>query len=168
MEKSLQMAVNMLTKVLIQFIPIMQQDHEFGSLWESTFATLKLCMKSNHEELLESVPENTKNMLLVLSTQGILTREWQDGSNVLLWDMTWKLSKDISPRLAPEILNFSTTRDTEQLNNDDKTSEEAKNALSKTPEENPTDEAEAKADGQSSSNGETAEDEHEAPACKQS
>ena len=66
-------------------------------------------MENNHEELVESVPENTKNMLLVLSHQGILIPDWSDGGGKSLWTITWENAIQISKDLIPEFLSAKPT-----------------------------------------------------------
>lgn len=116
-DKTLRMGVNMLTKVLLQYVSVLIEDRDFTLLWKETLVVLKACMANQHEEITESVPENTKNMLLVLANQGILKPEWSDQEGVSLWELTWTQVKEISPNLDQSILEAEVKSD----NKDSKT-----------------------------------------------
>lgn len=171
-DKTLRMGVNMLTKVLLQYISLLVEDHDFTLLWKETLVVLQSCMANQHEEITESVPENTKNMLLVLSNQGILKPEWSDQEGLSLWELTWTQVKEISPNLDPSILESEVRSNHEEP--------KPQTALG-------TDSSDQVADGEESSNQNKAEDngksngrdsmdqqqrnsdaDAEVPACKQS
>ena len=42
------------------------------------------CTKNRIEELSEAVPETLKNVLLVMASRGVLTRDWKVGSHASL------------------------------------------------------------------------------------
>lgn len=65
---------------------------------------LKDCMDEKNEEQKEIVHEVTKNLILVLAHEGILTPDWNDGSGKSLWDVTWTCAKEISQDLDPLML----------------------------------------------------------------
>jgi brefeldin A-resistance guanine nucleotide exchange factor 1 len=52
------------------------------------------------EELKEAVPEAAKNMLLVMSAQGVLAPGAQSG----LWEETWKRAVAIDSALTPALV----------------------------------------------------------------
>lgn len=56
------------------------------------------------EGVRDSVPENVKNMLLVLATGGVLTPEWRDARGQSLWELTWSRVHAISSGLNPGLL----------------------------------------------------------------
>ena len=91
----------MLTKVLLQYISLLVEDHDFTLLWKETLVVLQSCMANQHEEITESVPENTKNMLLVLSNQGILKPEWSDQEGLSLWELNVDSSQGNFSKLGP-------------------------------------------------------------------
>jgi len=104
MDKSVRLAVNMLTKVLLQYVQIMQQDRDFYSVWAAALTSLQDCMAIKQEGVMESVPENAKNMLLVLASSGVLTPQWTDAHGRSLWELTWSKGAMISSGLHPSML----------------------------------------------------------------
>ena len=105
LEKSVRLAVNMLTKVLLQYTPLMAQDRDFYALWASAFEALQGCMGVRHEAVMEAVPENVKNLLLVLASSGVLTPEWREvGQGRSLWELTWTKAVGISSGLTPDLV----------------------------------------------------------------
>ena len=76
-------------------------------------------MAVRHEAVAESVPENAKNMLLVLATTGVLTPEWRDASGRSLWELTWGKVHSISSGLNPGMLQTSLTPATRAAHADD-------------------------------------------------
>lgn len=103
-DKSVRLAVNMLTKVLLQYIPVMQHDRDFFTLWAAALGALQDCMAVRNEGVMESVPENVKNLLLVLASSGVLTPAWGDAQGRSLWDLTWSKAGAISSGLNPHML----------------------------------------------------------------
>jgi len=63
----------------LQYIEVVQGDKDFYSLWQAVLQALQDCMAVRHEAVQESVPENAKNMLLVLASSSILTPDWKVG-----------------------------------------------------------------------------------------
>ena len=51
----------------------------------------------------DSVPENVKNLLLVLATSGVLVPGWTEGG-VDLWQLTWSKAQTVSSGLNPNLL----------------------------------------------------------------
>jgi brefeldin A-resistance guanine nucleotide exchange factor 1 len=107
LEKSVRLAVNMLTKVLLQYIPIMSTDRDFYALWSDALSALQSCMDIKQEAVMESVPENVKNLLMVLASSGVLVPGWSEssGDRRSLWDLTWGKAGGISSGLNPGMLN---------------------------------------------------------------
>ena len=105
LEKSVRLAVNMLTKVLLQYIPIMCDDKDFFALWSAALSALATCMQIKQEAVMESVPENVKNLLLVLASSGVLIPEWRDAQGKNLWELTWTKASGISSGLNPGMLS---------------------------------------------------------------
>ncbi|KAI3425868.1 hypothetical protein D9Q98_007841 [Chlorella vulgaris] len=103
-EKSVRLAVSMLAKTVLQYIEVVQGDKDFYALWQAVLQALQDCMAVRHEAVQESVPENAKNMLLVLASSGILTPTWQDSSGRSLWDLTFSKVHFISSGLNPSML----------------------------------------------------------------
>ena len=157
-EKSLQMAVNMLVKVLLKYIPVISHDNDFGTLWEASFVVLKECMRNDMQESSEMVSENVKNLLLVLSHEGILTHAWTDGSGKSLWEITWAGAKEISPKFEPNLISGE-----ENESNADRDVDEPLNAHSMT-----VDGEVAKEDAPEPNGATAPEGELEPPTCKQS
>lgn len=104
-EKTVRLAVNMLTKVLLQYVPLIDRDNDFFSVWSRALDSLQQCMLTRSEAVMESVPENTKNLLLVLATCGVLNPEWVDCHGQSLWDLTWSKASGISLALSPALLS---------------------------------------------------------------
>ncbi|KAL4436787.1 hypothetical protein ABPG75_003926 [Micractinium tetrahymenae] len=103
-EKSVRLAVSMLIKTVLQYIEVVQTDKDFYALWQAVLQALQDCMAVRHEAVQESVPENAKNMLLVLASSGILTQSWKDVNGRSLWDLTFSKAHNISSGLNPGML----------------------------------------------------------------
>ena len=56
------------------------------------------------DELSDAVPEETKNLILVMHKEGILIEGWADENGMSMWDITWRKARDISFALKPEML----------------------------------------------------------------
>jgi brefeldin A-resistance guanine nucleotide exchange factor 1 len=96
-EEVLQMAVNMLLKVLAKYVPLISGDNDFGVLWESIFNVLAECAKTSTVEIREILEAEMKNLLITLIDNDILTETWADGSGKGLWEITWEGANNISP-----------------------------------------------------------------------
>ena len=74
---------------------------EFAASWFALLDALRLMSEAaTCEELREAVPEAAKNMLLVMSAQGVLAPGAPQG----LWEETWKRAAAIDPGLTPAIV----------------------------------------------------------------
>lgn len=62
------------------------------------------CCVNRNDDLSEAVPEEVKNMLLVMAKEGILSQQWVDDKGNNLWEATWRKARAISFGLDPEIL----------------------------------------------------------------
>lgn len=111
MEKTVRLAVNMLTKVLLQYVPVMLSDRDFLDVWSHALDALQHCMTVRHEAVLESVPENVKNLILVLASSGILMPGWTDAQGRDLWQLTWTKVGSISSGLNPGMLAGLATKE---------------------------------------------------------
>lgn len=105
LDRTLRLAVNMLTKSLLQSLPVLRTLPAFPAIWVSTLTALQDCTKNHSEELAEAVPENLKNMLRCMSHQQLLVPAWVDSSGASLWELTWKKSQTISTGLTVEVLD---------------------------------------------------------------
>mmetsp|Transcript_36382 Transcript_36382/g.65106 ORF Transcript_36382/g.65106 Transcript_36382/m.65106 type:complete len:100 (-) Transcript_36382:86-385(-) len=94
----------MLSKSLLQSLPVLRSLPAFPEIWVATLTALQDCTKNHSEELAEAVPENLKNMLRCMSHQQVLTPSWADASGASLWELTWKKSQSISTGLTPHVL----------------------------------------------------------------
>ncbi|DBA68573.1 TPA: hypothetical protein ACH3X2_013515 [Trebouxia sp. C0005] len=103
-DKSLRISVNMVTKTLLQYLMLLVPDPDFPELWARILQVLQDCTKNRIEELSEAVPETLKNVLLVMASRGVLTRDWKDSEGRALWDMTWHKAHSISSGLSPQLL----------------------------------------------------------------
>lgn len=106
-DKSLRVAVTILTKTAMQYMPAMLPLPGFAEAWSRMLVTLQAATKNKSEELGEAVPESVKNMLLVMAAQGVLVPEWRDAAGHNLWDLTWAKAKVISQGLTPALLASS-------------------------------------------------------------
>jgi len=104
MDKTARIAVLMLSKCFLQYLPSLVDLPEFSQVWMEALSILDLCNNCNSDELAESVPEALKNMLLVMATQGILRPDWSDSEGVNLWNVTWQHARRTSPNLSPDML----------------------------------------------------------------
>ena len=74
---------------------------QFTAVWLAILDRMEQLLKNaKSEELVEAVPEAVKNMLLVMSAQGVLAPGAPQG----LWETTWKRAAIIDPGLTPAIV----------------------------------------------------------------
>lgn len=95
-KETLLMAINMLVKVLLKYVPLISGDNDFGVLWEDTFLVLGQCVKIKDARIREMVEEEMKKLLITLSEDEILIEAWVDGDGKSLWEITWRGAKGIS------------------------------------------------------------------------
>jgi len=104
MDKTARIAVLMLSKAFLQFLPSLADLECFSDIWLELLSILDLCNSCSSEELSEAVPEALKNMILVMATEGILHPGWTDSKNINLWNVTWQRARSTSPNLEPGML----------------------------------------------------------------
>ncbi|EIE18029.1 Sec7-domain-containing protein, partial [Coccomyxa subellipsoidea C-169] len=113
-ERSLKLAVGLMTKILLQNLGRLQAQPAFAKLWDrmlqkyvtfkSSVQVLYECKRNRSEVLAEAVPEALKNVLLVMAAQGVLAPSWTDAEGHSLWDLTWYKAHAISANLTPALL----------------------------------------------------------------
>ncbi|GMH45726.1 hypothetical protein BSKO_13689 [Bryopsis sp. KO-2023] len=103
-DKTLRTAVKTLSKTFLLLLGQLRTLPTFPAMWLEILTVFQLCCVNRNDDLSEAVPEEVKNMLLVLAKEGILTKEWVDDRGNSLWDATWRKSRGISFGLDPEIL----------------------------------------------------------------
>eukprot|EP00205_Picochlorum_sp_RCC944_P005343 CAMPEP_0182619738 /NCGR_PEP_ID=MMETSP1330-20130603/46254_1 /TAXON_ID=464278 /ORGANISM="Picochlorum sp., Strain RCC944" /LENGTH=130 /DNA_ID=CAMNT_0024839973 /DNA_START=139 /DNA_END=532 /DNA_ORIENTATION=- len=82
MDKTARIALLMLSKAYLQFLPSLTELPTFSEIWLETLSILDLCNSCSSDELSEAVPEALKNMILVMATQGILHPGWTDSKSI--------------------------------------------------------------------------------------
>lgn len=103
-DKTLRTAVKTLSKTFLLLLGQLQTLPSFPTMWLEILTVFQLCCVNRNDDLSEAVPEEVKNMLLVLAKEGILTKDWIDDKGNSLWDATWRKARGISFGLDPEIL----------------------------------------------------------------
>ncbi|CAL8465729.1 g5265 [Coccomyxa elongata] len=103
-ERSLKLAVGLMTKTLLQNLTKLQCQPGFAKLWDRILQVLHECKRNRSELLAEAVPEALKNVLLVMAAQGVLAPSWTDAEGHSLWDLTWYKAHSISANLSPKLL----------------------------------------------------------------
>ena len=89
--KSLQMAIDMLTSVLVKYTRLISDDNDFGSVWELTFVVLRestTSLSSTDKASAEKIREGAKTLLSSLKADGTLCETWKDGAGKDLWVVT--------------------------------------------------------------------------------
>ena len=107
MDKTARIAVLMLSKVFLQFLPSLAGLECFTDIWLELLSILDVATSCSgeSEELAEAVPEALKNMILVMAGDGILRPDWCDAKkNINLWNVTWQRARSTSPNLEPGML----------------------------------------------------------------
>lgn len=93
-----------MSKTLLLYLSQLKTLSSFPEMWLEILTVLQMCCVNRNDDLSEAVPEEVKNMLLVMAKEGILTKEWIDDMGNSLWDATWRKARGISFGLDPEIL----------------------------------------------------------------
>ena len=106
MDKTARIALLMLSKCILQYLPSLVELGDFAKIWLDTLSIFDLANTCASDELSEAAPETLKNLLLVMATQGILHREWTDDQGVNLWNVTWQHARAISANLTPSEYNL--------------------------------------------------------------
>lgn len=91
-------AATLLSKVFLHHLTPLLSLPGFLPLWLTVLDLLRAFMHADNSELLfEAIPESLKNMLLVMSSAGVLVPE----SN--LWAPTWRTIDGFLPNLRTEL-----------------------------------------------------------------
>ena len=103
-ERTAHLAVSCVAKTFLARLPAMLQTAtpaRFAAAWGAALDAMEGVAKTAQtEELREAVPEAVKNMLLVMSAQGVLAPGAPEG----LWETTWKRAATIDEGLTPAIV----------------------------------------------------------------
>ena len=106
-ERTAHLAVSCVAKTFLAKLPslLKASEHDHPSTFAQDWCGLldrmaSLGKAATSEELKEAVPEAAKNMLLVMSAQGVLAPGAQSG----LWEETWKRAVAIDSALTPALV----------------------------------------------------------------
>lgn len=92
----------LLSKVFLQHLAALSKLEAFPSLWMKLLTYMER-FKNAGQELAEAVPESLKNMLLVMSTHGILTPDSGKAMPHSLWVLTWNRIEGFLPGMCAEV-----------------------------------------------------------------
>eukprot|EP01025_Chloroclados_australasicus_P046086 TRINITY_DN5085_c0_g1_i1.p1 TRINITY_DN5085_c0_g1~~TRINITY_DN5085_c0_g1_i1.p1 ORF type:complete len:1501 (+),score=206.20 TRINITY_DN5085_c0_g1_i1:351-4853(+) len=106
-DSTLRLLVHAISKTYLQYLDLLKSEPEFIQLWQALLTTLVTSVRNRSEILKETVPEQVKNLLLVMYSRGVLVPEWKDQQGHSMWEATWKKVQQISPGLTTEIINIS-------------------------------------------------------------
>ncbi|XP_076459823.1 Golgi-specific brefeldin A-resistance guanine nucleotide exchange factor 1-like isoform X2 [Babylonia areolata] len=102
MEETRMRASTLLGKVFLQHLSPLLCLSTFTALWLTILDFMEKYMKADSSDLLsEAIPENLKNMLLVMETAGIFQTDC--GTESKLWRLTWDKIDTFLPHLREEI-----------------------------------------------------------------
>nr|KAG5707576.1 hypothetical protein BaRGS_001124 [Batillaria attramentaria] len=102
MEETRMRASTLLSKVFLQHLSPLLCLATFTALWLTILDFMEKYMKADSSDLLsEAIPENLKNMLLVMETASIFRTDIQAESQ--LWRLTWDKIDTFLPHLKEEI-----------------------------------------------------------------
>lgn len=103
-ERSARLGVSCVAKAFLQYLPAMltaATPAQFAAAWTEVLdRNAEVLKHARSEELREAVPEAVKNMLLVMSAQGVLAPGAPEG----IWETTWKKAAAIDAGLTPAIV----------------------------------------------------------------
>eukprot|EP00049_Salpingoeca_infusionum_P015828 m.311478 g.311478 ORF g.311478 m.311478 type:complete len:1667 (+) comp15956_c0_seq1:541-5541(+) len=95
---------NLLSKVVLQHLSELSQIPKWLTLWLRVLDYMhKFILAGHSERLSEEIPESLKNMLLVMTTQNVLTASSSETGE--LWQLTWAKVSAISPDLYTELVS---------------------------------------------------------------
>ncbi len=96
-------AFGLLCRVFLHLLPAFIQSKELlVTLWTKILDYLFVYLKtSKNDYLKEGIQESLKNMLLVLSTQNVFSKD--DLESVNLWNLTWEKLDLVLPQLRNEL-----------------------------------------------------------------
>ncbi|XP_070186725.1 Golgi-specific brefeldin A-resistance guanine nucleotide exchange factor 1-like isoform X2 [Littorina saxatilis] len=102
MEETRMRASTLLCKVFLQHLSPLLCLTTFTALWLTILDFMEKYMKADSSDLLsEAIPENLKNMLLVMETAGIFQTD--AGTESKLWRLTWDKIDTFLPNLRDDI-----------------------------------------------------------------
>ncbi|KAK4448109.1 hypothetical protein QBC34DRAFT_408165 [Podospora aff. communis PSN243] len=97
-------AASLLSKVFLQYLVILSKWDGMLDLWLKIIEIMDRLMNSGQgDSLEEAVPENLKNVLLIMSTNGYLVPPSQNPEREELWNETWKRIDRFLPDLRKEL-----------------------------------------------------------------
>ncbi|KIW01849.1 uncharacterized protein PV09_06698 [Verruconis gallopava] len=97
-------AAQILCKVFLYYIGALSEWPGLVKLWAKILQVMERLIKSGQGDTLEeAIAENTKNILLVLSSQGILVPPAENREREALWNETWKRLDRFLPDLFSEV-----------------------------------------------------------------
>ncbi|PVD38476.1 hypothetical protein C0Q70_01091 [Pomacea canaliculata] len=103
MEETRMRASTLLCKVFLQHLSPLLSLSTFTALWLTILDFMEKYMKADSSDLLsEAIPENLKNMLLVMDTADIFQPDV--GTESQLWRLTWDKIDTFLPHLRDEII----------------------------------------------------------------
>ncbi|KAJ3094625.1 GDP/GTP exchange factor for ARF [Phlyctochytrium planicorne] len=105
MDETRMRAAGLLCKIFLQYLQRLLKDKDLPRLWVAILHYMKKYMQASRQEFLnEGILESLKNMLLVMSTQGVFSPEAENiTSPHNLWDVTWVQLQDFLPGLKDEL-----------------------------------------------------------------
>ncbi|KAG6366880.1 hypothetical protein INS49_001061 [Diaporthe citri] len=97
-------AASLLCKVFLQYLVLLSEWEGMLDLWLKIIDIMDRLMNSGQgDSLEEAVPENLKNVLLFMSSNGYLVPPSQDPSKEKLWSESWKRIDRFLPDLRKEL-----------------------------------------------------------------
>ncbi|KAK5657707.1 hypothetical protein OQA88_2779 [Cercophora sp. LCS_1] len=117
-------AASLLSKVFLQYLVILSKWDGMLDLWLKIIEIMDRLMNSGQgDSLEEAVPENLKNVLLIMSSNGYLVPPKQNPEREELWNETWKRIDRFLPDLRKDL---ALEDETQQTNATQPTSQPAK------------------------------------------
>ncbi|KAK4146703.1 uncharacterized protein C8A04DRAFT_34608 [Dichotomopilus funicola] len=97
-------AASLLSKVFLQYLVALSEWDGMLDLWVKIIEIMDRLMNSGQgDSLEEAVPENLKNVLLIMSSNGYLVPPSKNPSRKELWDETWKRIDRFLPSLRADL-----------------------------------------------------------------
>ncbi|KXX77119.1 ARF guanine-nucleotide exchange factor 2 [Madurella mycetomatis] len=97
-------AASLLSKVFLQYLVILSEWDGMLDLWLKIIEIMDRLMNSGQgDSLEEAVPENLKNVLLIMSTNGYLVPPSQNPEREELWNETWRRIDRFLPNLRADL-----------------------------------------------------------------
>ncbi|CAL1527993.1 unnamed protein product [Lymnaea stagnalis] len=102
MEETRMRASTLLSKVFLQHLGPLLSLATFTALWLTILDFMEKYINADRSDLLsEAIPESLKNMLLVMDTARVF--QTADGTESLLWRLTWDKIDTFLPKLQSEV-----------------------------------------------------------------